>query len=56
MIPIKNGAFEERLKQLEEKMKEIESIFDYEDETQKNDCEEEKSWKKQQRFFQGVLY
>ena len=41
--PIKNGAFEERLKQLEEKMKEIESIFDYEDETQKNDCEEEKS-------------
>ena len=41
--PIKNGAFEERLKQLEEKMKEIESIFDYEDETQKNDCKEEKS-------------
>ena len=41
--PIKNTDFEERLKQLEEKMKEIESIFDYEDETQKNDCEEEKS-------------
>ena len=33
--PIKNGAFEERLKQLEEKMREIESIFDYEDDTQK---------------------
>ena len=41
--PIKNGAFEERLKQLEEKIEKIESIFDYEDETQKNDCEEEKS-------------
>ena len=41
--PIKNTDFEERLKQLEEKMREIESIFDYEDETQKNDCEEEKS-------------
>ena len=33
--PIKNGAFEERLKQLEEKMKEIESIFDYEDDEKK---------------------
>ena len=35
MIPIKNGAFEERLKQLEEKMREIESIFDYEDDEKK---------------------
>ena len=41
--PIKNTDFEERLKQLEEKIEKIESIFDYEDETQKNDCEEEKS-------------
>ena len=34
--PIKNGAFEERLEQLEEKMREIESIFDYKDD-EKND-------------------